>query len=163
MVRTQRFIGIKLPSLFSMKSTPLETNKQKIENKLFFPHIVPAHASFGDFPSAKSYSDPSVDYLGMLLLLSVPSSQTAANKDLKKLFPPQDAHGSCCFTEQDATGTPPPMRRVPRISGTRMQALLPGIWRSFSLLCRREGAESHATCLQNLKVISFKNNAKFSW
>lgn len=36
MVRTQRFIGIILTSLFSMKSTPLETNKQKIENKLFF-------------------------------------------------------------------------------------------------------------------------------
>lgn len=49
MVRTQRFIGIILTSLFSMKSTPLETNKQKIENKLFFFHIVPAHTSFGDF------------------------------------------------------------------------------------------------------------------
>ena len=124
---------------------------------------MPAHTSFGDFPSAKSYSDPSVDCLGMLLLLSVPSSQTATNKDLKKLFHLQDAYGSCCFIEQDATDPLTPMRRVPRILGTRMQALLPGIWRSFSLLCRREGAETHATCLQNLKVISFKNNAKFSW
>lgn len=128
-----------------------------LQNKLFFP-ITRSQKFHKDFPSAKPYSESYIYCFGMLLLPSVSSSQATTNQDLQKLVQ-LDARARLLLPTM-LQGLPC-HRGCPKSQGLGY-SLLPVRGCSLYLLCRREVTETHSTCLKNLLVINFKNNAKFS-